>query len=362
MFAKLNYLNAPNSVIYRDEFFHYKYERGFLFHSKNFHGVTGDFPISFLIWNLSKKGKKKTIEIDIANDETQNIGVKHLRLLGKDNILNQWFPRPENSKDYILPPLSNGITVKRENIDTRHRARRDFLASLCSNGNDFQHARYVTILSSPNASAGAFTVIKENFEQSMILHAVRKIPKPTWLNDRNQFLIPHTEPDKEFTNDCIIWGLFSNSNQTSALQDVSYLGKKYQIINHFFPFRITELKTWKMSDPDFRQQIGKDSDRFVADWLAHQKISKEAKAVLEQGKKVYQCYFENLNKIITKKMLVKTWDAGWYQIRQLLKEHHLGVNEIDTLNDVHKTLAEKILPQIESYGFLDKDEIYEFGD
>ncbi|MDR0390321.1 MAG: hypothetical protein LBH59_00305 [Planctomycetaceae bacterium] len=359
MFAKLNYLNAPNSVNYRDEFFNYKYENGFLFHSKNFHGVTGNFPISFLIWNLSKKGKKKTIEIDITDNETKNIGIKHLQLIDKNNILNQWFPRPENSKDYILPPLSNGITVKSENVDTRHRARPDFLASLCSNGNDFQHAKYVTILSSPNASAGAFTIIKENFEKSMILHAVRKIPKPTWLNDRNQFLVPHIEPDKEFTNDCIVWGLFSNSNQTTSLKDISYLGKKYQIKNHFFPFRIMEIKKWKINDTDFRQQIDRDIDRFVADWLSHQKFSKEAKHVLECGEKVYQLYFENLNKIITKKMLVNTWDAGWYQVRFLLREHNLGMDELEALNATNKTLAEKILSQIESYGFLDKDEVYE---
>ena len=98
--------------------------------------------------------------------------------------------RQQNSADCILPPLSNGITVKHGNTDTRHRARPDFLASICSNGNDFQHAKYVVILSSPNASAGAFSVIEENFEKALTLHAVKKIPKQTWLKDRNQFLIP----------------------------------------------------------------------------------------------------------------------------------------------------------------------------
>src|SRR5690606_28165065 len=110
------------------------------------------------------------------------------------------------------------------NKDTRHRARPDFIASICSKGNDFQNAKYVTILSSPSVSAGAFSVIKENFEKALTLHAVRKIPKATWLNDRNQFLIPHTEPSKEFYNDCVVWSLFSNSNETSSLKDVEYLG------------------------------------------------------------------------------------------------------------------------------------------
>jgi hypothetical protein len=358
IFAKLNYLNAPDRVEYRDNYFNFKYETGFLFHSKNFHGVTGNFPISFLVWNLSKARKKESVKIDILNNSVQKIGVKCLRLIDKHEVLNQWFPRPENSKKVILPPLSNGINVKKENIDTRHRARPDFLASICSKGNDFQNAKYVVILSSPSVSAGAFTVTKENFEKAMTLHSVRKIPQPTWLNDRNQFLIPHTEPDKKFVNDCVVWSLFSNSNQTTALKDVSYLGKIYQIKNHFFPFKIEELKQWKIADVNFKQQMIKDKNRFVADWISQQKLSKEAKIVLEKAKTVYQIYFMELNKIVTKKMKVATWDAGWYQIRHCLMEHHLGMDELKKLNDANEKLAHKILPQIEAFGFLDKDELF----
>jgi hypothetical protein len=220
MFSKLKYLNAPDSIDFRDKFFNYKYENGFLFKSTTFNGVKGKYPIGFLIWNLSKPSETRIVDIDISNDQAETIGIKHLQLIKKKDVLNNWFPRPSNSNDYILPPLSNGITVKKGNMDTRHRARPDFLASVCSNGNDFQHAKYVVILSSPNASAGAFSVIQVNFEKALTLHAVKKIPKQTWLNDRNQFLIPHTEPGKEFTNDCVVWSLFSSSNETTALKNI----------------------------------------------------------------------------------------------------------------------------------------------
>ena len=55
MFSTLKYVNAPDSIAFRKNYFNFKYEKGFLFHSKCFQGVTGNFPISFLIWNLSKK-------------------------------------------------------------------------------------------------------------------------------------------------------------------------------------------------------------------------------------------------------------------------------------------------------------------
>ncbi len=359
MFSTLKYLNAPDSVEYRDNYFNYKFEKGFLFHSKCFHGVTGDFPIAFLIWDLSKPRAKNLIEIDIANEDTQTIGVKQLRLINKKDVLNYWFPRPKNSKNYILPPLSNGITVKHKNIDKRHRARPDFLASICSNGNDFQHAKYVVILSSPNASAGAFTVIKENFEKALTLHAVRKIPKPTWLNDRNQFLIPHTEPSQEFLNDCVVWSLFSNSNQTTALKNVKYLGRIYQIKNNFFPFLLEEIKEWEIKEPELKPQMESDQNRFVAEWLSKNELSDLAKQVIEKAKVVYQCFYANLHQMATYKWKIETWDAGWYQIRRCLTEHHIAAGELRELGKAHEQLANKIALQIEDFGFLDKDEIYE---
>ncbi|GAA0879669.1 hypothetical protein GCM10009119_26380 [Algoriphagus jejuensis] len=359
MFSTLKYLNAPDSVEYRDKHFNYKLEKGFLFHSKCFHGVTGDFPISFLIWNLSKNGETKSVEIDIANNEGTSIGVKHLQLIKKGDVLNNWFPRPQNSKNYILPALSNGLNVKAGNTDTRHRARPDFLASICSKGNDFQNAKYVSILSSPSVSAGAFTVIKESFEKSITLHAVRKIPKPTWLNDRNQFLTPHTEPSQEFYNDCIVWSLFSSSNQTTSLKNIQYLGNTYQIKNNFYPFLLEEVRRWEIRDSDIRLQLLHDQDRFVADWLSSKTLSEEANSVLQKAKTVYKLFYASLNQMATNKWKIDTWDAGWYQIRRCLAEHNLATEELKELSKENEKLANKILPKIEEFGFLDKDEVYD---
>ena len=318
MFAKL-YLNAPDSAEYRDKFFNYRYEKGFLFHSNCFHGVTGDFPVTFLIWNLSKQRERKIVDIDISDTDTKTIGVKHVQLINKGDVLNKWVERPANSKNYILPPLSNAITVTEGNTDIRHRARPDLLASISSRGNDFQHNRYIAILSSPSVSAGAFTVVQENFEKAVTLYAVRKIPEPTWINDRDPFLTPHTEPSKAFMSDCVVWSLFSNANETTALKNVRYLGKTYQIKNNFYPFPLKE--------------------------------------VLEQAKIVYKLFYANLHQMVTHKWKIDTWDAGWYQIRRCLKEHNLATDELKEVGKANEKLADKIRPQIEAYGFLDKDEI-----
>jgi len=359
MFSKLKYLNGPDTIDFRDRFFSKRFEKGFVFDSRNFHGVKGTFPVGFLIWNLAKPKDRDELAIDISNHDGESVGSKHLRLIKKGDVLNNWFPRPSNSAEFIMPPLSNGITVKDGNVDIRHRARSDFLASMCSNGNDFQHAKYVVILSSPSASAGAFTVNPENFEKAMALHAVKKIPVPTWLNDRNQFLVPHTEPGQEFLNDCVVWSLFASSNETTALKDVKYAGKLFQIKNNFFPFTIAELSRWGISDADTMVQMRSDDDRFVAEWLSNKTLTNEAKDVLHAGRNVYKVFFLNLHNVSTKKLKINTWDVGWYQVRICLKDHSLGGDELKKLAEAHSRLREKILPQIEAFGFLDRDETYE---
>ena len=52
MFSKIKYINSNTDQRLRDNFFDYKFERGFVFSSKNFHGCKANFPVGFLIWNV----------------------------------------------------------------------------------------------------------------------------------------------------------------------------------------------------------------------------------------------------------------------------------------------------------------------
>ena len=114
----------------------------------------------------------------------------------------------------------------------------------------------------------------------MIVHAVRRLPKAEWHNDRDQFMQPSKAPSATFNNDCVVWSLFSNSNNTVAMKDVTYGGNTYQMDNHFFPFPVKEVRTWKTSDADIKLQLTQANNRFVADWLATNKLSPQSQAVL----------------------------------------------------------------------------------
>ncbi len=98
-----------------------------------------------------------------------------------------------------------------------------------------------------------------------MIHAVRRIPKATWINDRDQFLQPNQELSEAFVTDCLMWSLFADSNQTSSLRDVEYKGHVYQIMNQFFPYARREIESWDSANPDIF--LENSPDRYVAQYL-----------------------------------------------------------------------------------------------
>ena len=354
LFSKIIYLNATNDQKLREKCFQCEYERGFIFASGNFSGTSKatQFPVGMLIWNLSNKKHlaEQTIIVDVLDNKTEKIGIKHIPSIDKGLFLSKWIDRP--AATHIFPPFGNAIEVKSKNKDRRDRIADGFIGSLMCCGNDIQHQMYTAILSGPYVSAGALSITPSNFEQSMVVHTARRMPPCTWININDQLLQPNNELTKEFVGDCLLWNMFSDGNQTAALKDIVYEGTTYQIHNHFFPFAIAELKKWQITDSDIRQTLMSAEDTFVCKWLASHTLSPEAQDLLNKSKEIYRFYFEHLNQLRTNKFKIETWDAGWYQIRMALKNADLAADQLSDLKVLHRALRAKLLPQLTEYGIL----------
>jgi len=359
LFAPIKYLISTNDQKLRDHVFRFKFESGFMFSSANFSGTskTSQFPISFILWNMNQAEKisSQNIEFDLFNENVEKIGRKHVESVNRAKFLSKWIKRP--AANIKFPPVSSAITLKTKNKDRRDRISSNFILSLMCKGNDFQNQNYTALLSAPYVSAGALSVTPENFEKAMVVHAVRKIPKDSWMVHADQFLQPKTELSQAFINDCTVWNLFSNSNQTAALKDVVYEKETYQINNHFFPFLLRELKSWTITDSDIVLSLASVSDRFAAKWLSEHTLSPEAQAVLDAGKELYKYYFANLNQLRTQLFEINTWDAGFWQIRNVLHDQNLARDLFKTLKEEHDTLRRKLLPQIFEYEFIPKIDV-----
>ncbi len=354
LFSTLKYLNANNDQKMRDKQFKFRFENGFVFSSSNFDGTKkgNDFPVSCILWylNSSVNLENQRVVLDVFNESVEKIGVKEIISSNRSEFLSKWIKRPEAKIKY--PPFGSAIEVKADNKDRRDRVAQNFLASFMCKGNDFQNQNYTAFLSGPYVSAGALSVTPDNFEKAMVVHTARRLPKATWLNDRDQFLKPSGTISNEFIIDCAVWSLFSNSNSTVAMKDVVYEGITYQIHNHFFPFLIKNLKKLNIPDTDLLLSMSSSEDRFVAKWIEKKILSQEASQLWEDANKIYELYFESLNSLRTEKFKIRTWDAGWWQIRCALKDANKYLKEMKTVKSSHDALGRKLLICLKDYKII----------
>ncbi|TAE11814.1 MAG: hypothetical protein EAY72_10180, partial [Bacteroidetes bacterium] len=176
---------------------------------------------------------------------------------------------------------------------------------------------------------------------------VRRIIKPTWLNDRDQFLQPTKPLPQDFKNDCLVWMLFNGSNLTASANNLEWNGKQWSIVNHFIPF--TE------------EEVG-SPDRFESDFMVKYldtvgTLSAEAKAVLAQGKKLWQQYFTTTDVAsVREELKLNRADVGWYQIRKALQARNTSGDyapiNFKPFEEAYKLLTEKLQPQVYELGFL----------
>ena len=351
IFSKTNYIKSNNNEKFREYICNYKFINGFVFSSSNFESTskTTPFPVSFIIWKISNKYniKKEKIKLPVFNNKCKKIGKKNFTVIDKNKLLNKWIKRVRNI--YTFVPLSSAIKVKTSGKDIRDKICDGFIGSLMSCGSDLQKQNLTAIFSAPQSSAGSFSITKENFEKAMIIHAVRRITKVDWLNGGDQFVIPKgdfEELSEKFKFDCIIWSLFSNSNQTVSMNNVFYKNKYYKIENQFYPFDYKEVS----SGCNFFDYDNNDK-RFVNEYLKNKEkiMTKESADLINIGKELYQFFYRNIEKFDLKKFEISLWDAGFWQIRKSLKDAKIGLNILKELKLKRDIVRDNIFVEIDKF-------------
>lgn len=350
MFSTLKYVNAPNFEKFREKW-SAKYLGGFVVHSKSFDGLKGNFPIGFLMWktenNLINNVNISEISTEVYDKNILPIGEKKFYNIPNEYFLSEWIKRPRSNKIECLP-LKNAITPATVTKDLRGDKSADgAIGSMLSNSNMLQNASTLTaIFSSGFGSAGAFFITEENLWQAAIVFSVRRLVKPTWLNDRDQFLQPTKPLSDEFKSDCLVWMLFNGSNLTASANDLEWNGKKWSIVNHFIPFTEQEVGSPDRFESDFMVQ-----------YMADLEFSDEAKFVLEEGKKLWQEYFRHTDvRSVRDELKLNRADVGWYQVRKALQHRNASGDFIPIsfkpFEESYKRLSEKLLPMVYDLGFL----------
>lgn len=211
-------------------------------------------------------------------------------------------------------------------------------------GNDFQNAANSTALfSSGYNSAGALFVTAGNLWQAAIVFSVRRLIKPTWLNDRDQFLQPSQPLTEVFKADCLVWMLFNSSNLTAGADGLRWNDRDWSLTNHFIPYTEAEVGANARFESDF-----------MVRYMAGMAFSPEAQAVLDEGRKLWQRFHATQfpNKIREEYKLNRA-DAGWYQVRRSLEAYgDTELTDFDPFKAAYADLSEKLRPQVFDLGFL----------
>jgi hypothetical protein len=348
MFSTMKYVNAPNFEMFR-AVWSAKYLGGFVVHNQAFDGLTGKFPIGFLMWQTDQRVSPKisinTVQVEVLDKNAQAIGEKTFYNLPKNTFLNVWIDRPRANQTPTIP-LKNAISPS----TTTPRVKTwsdNAIAYMYCGVNDLQHAEQQTVIySSVYGGGNGFYLTPDNLWQAAVVFAMRRAIRPTWLNDRDQFLQPSEPLADEFKNDCLLWMLFNRCNRTAGSNDLEWDGKSWSLVNHFIPYTEAEVGATDRFESDFMVQ-----------YLTDKFLSVEASAVLDAGRDLWKAYFAHTDlRTVRDNYKLNRPDVGWYQIRNALAERSKSDDtapvNFTPFNVAYEALTIKLRPQVFRLGFL----------
>lgn len=342
MFSTLKYVNAPNfepfRCVWRAQFLD-----GFVVHSRAFDGLKGDFPIGFLIWNLNDPEAINDITTIAVDRRGELVGEKTFLVRPTKLFLNAWIEPPKARGDFTIP-LANALSPSGN--PRMKRACADSIGFLFAGNNDLQNASTGTCVTSSiytGRNGGGVWLNQQNLWQAAIVFSVRRLIKPTWLNDRDQFLQPSQPLTEEFKSDCLVWMLFNGSNLTAGADGLRWNDRDWSLTNHFIPYTEAEVGAKARFESDF-----------MVRYMKGMAFSPEAQAVLDEGRKLFQRFHATSfpNKIRQEYKLGRA-DAGWYQVRRALEAYgDTELTDFDPFKVAYTALGEKLRPLVFKLGFL----------
>jgi hypothetical protein len=342
MFSTLKYVNAPNFEQFR-AWWRAQYIDGFVVHSRAFDGLSGDFPIGFLIWDQSQTVSIGDSSIFALDQSGELVAEKAFAVRPNKLLLNAWIDPPKATGDLAVP-LSNALTISR---NPRKKLWCEGAAGfLFAGNNDLQNASTGTCLTSSiytGRNGGGYWVLENNLARSAIVFSVRRLIKPTWLNDRDQFLQPSGELTDEFQSDCLVWMLFNGSNLTAGADGLRWNDRDWSLTNHFIPYTEAEVGV-----------TGRFESDFMVRHMAGMTFLQEAQAVLDAGRSLWRRFHATaFPRKIRDDLKLGRPDAGWYQIRRALEAYgDTELTDFDPFKAAYAALTAKLRPMVYELGFL----------
>ena len=270
---------------------------------------------------------------------------------------SSWLREPLSGKTQDAPQLSNAITCKQEG---RGKVHANSFGYMQNNGNSpYYNAQFVSLFSGNFSGANGCSVTAENFDRAVATFVARKTIKANWINCKDEYMAPDVTQDgyEKWNNDAIVYSLFHSSSNQSSLRNINYKGKTWNIENQWFWMSSDELKQLSNHPKEGDSSIWQDlkqlgEERYVYNKLQTIELSKDAQAVLDYATKLVKDSFKYRKDFHTNnpEYNVNTWDAGWYQVKAILKEYM--PDELAKFNELFKKFENRMRKGVYKFGFL----------
>lgn len=360
LFSPTLFLSGTSWKGFRNVFFkEFAFNDAVQFKASHFADVADSWGISFSIWGNGVNADNHNFNynlIDNIDGEIQIVGEKVVYNIDGGKTASDWSKEPiKKIKAKDAPQISSGINVKQDGKGTLVE---NAIAYLGNNSNNVGMSEmYSAIYSSCSSRSHGYSITADNFDRCTALFAARKLIVGNWVNSKDEYFAPNesNEHYQEFVNDSIVYSLFHSASNQSSLRGVEYKGKNWDIKNEFFFMgkdEIMKLANENCNDYCY-EDCRKSNERYVYNLLKDIELSADAKAVLDKARELVVKSFKYrslFNEEHPKYQLDKCWDAGWYQIKAMLKEYM--PDKLKEFQTLYKALADKMRPMVYELGFL----------
>lgn len=365
LFSPPLFMSGSSYKEFRNYFLNnFTFSTGFLMNAGEFDG-TSDWGLSFTIWGLVDKEKEKNqFRLYVKkSDEYGNIQYLFDKFIyNLDGLKSLKLPKVKSDiNEYLSFKSCLSLNVKNKNKQYYSKS----LGTIVHDTSSVKYNSQGVCLFSTNGELGNLRkdlITEENLLEVVSLFTARKSIKPTWINQKDEYMAPNVSHPlwQKFQYDSLVYSLFNTSSNQSSLRQISYKEKLWDIKNEFFWMPREEMMSLaesKYFDDVYRDAKSSD-ERYVYKLLfkdgIYDKLSPDAKEVLNTASELVRKTFD-MRKVLHEEKPeyhLNTWDAGWYQIKLILKEFY--PDRLKEFTRLYKEFEDRMRPQVYELGFLRK--------
>lgn len=348
----------------------YEAENAFMFQASHFADVSSRWGISFTVWN-SPGATDPGGTVPCATKSSAGLFVEPVATKAiynsDDRQASKWVRQPvKGLVGGDAPQFSSGLRVKESGPCLLPR---NALVYMADKSNCVMYSNDETYLMSSGSSRNrGFASTPANWRQAVALYGARKLVQEAWDTQKDEYLVPApSDAYEQWVDDCHVYAIVHRHNNCTAMRDVQYKKKLWQVHNHFFwrthRYAMDLLNTKETvnlsrdcrAHPSldiFGNPVESSPDPYMASQLPNLRLSPEALEVMDRLDALWHLSLPVRETYAAGRpeLHLLAWDSGVYQLKHLWRE--LFPDEWAALQVAFKALAAKLRPGVYEHGFL----------